>query len=90
MTENTLGDLTNTTGISSQQNRKQQVLGEKDDNVREMLKQKLDFKPQPKGTYIHFITFEYQIMMLCELVKHYTSSFVLSNRINFRLISDLP
>lgn len=50
MTDNTLGDLTNTSSIGSQQNRKQQVLGEKDDNARELLKQKLDFKSQAKGT----------------------------------------
>jgi hypothetical protein len=50
MSDNTLGDLTNTTDLLQQQNRQPQPLGEKDSNAREALKQKLDFKKSDNGT----------------------------------------
>ena len=51
MSQATLGDLTNTADISAQQNRKSLPLGEKDDNVRETLRQKLDFKNSANGRF---------------------------------------
>lgn len=49
MSDNTLGDLTNTTEMHNQHTKKAQALGVKNDNAREALKIKQDFKSQPTG-----------------------------------------
>ena len=49
MSDNTLGDLTNTTEMHNQHMKKAQALGVKNDNAREALKIKQDFKSQPTG-----------------------------------------
>jgi hypothetical protein len=44
MSDNTLGDLTNTADVHNQHNKKEKSSGAKNDNAREALKAKLDFK----------------------------------------------
>ena len=49
MSDNTLGDLTNNSGLTDQQNHQSLPLGEKSHNIKEALRQKLDFKNSVDG-----------------------------------------